>query len=164
MQKGKIFGIIGIFLLLAAGIFFYLRNGNDEHNMEEAIIEQLGLESSESIESDEPESYINLEETSGTELYDLIKEKCKIDVEDIKEYSVILQIESADLRKIIEETKNDEGIIEKLKSEDCPILKSKVEVKILEKTDPPVIEKNEELLNAIYGGLPSVFGTGGNDQ
>ena len=163
MKKGAIIVIAIVFILVTLSVFLFFRNGKDDKKtMEEAIIKQLDMEPSESIDLNEPESYINLDEdVSITELHDLIREKCNINVEEIKKSSVILEIESVDMRKIIEESKDLVQIVKKIKSEESPKLKSRVEVHILENSDTPVIEKSAELLDAVYGGLPTLFGIGG---
>lgn len=164
-SKGKILTVGVLVVVLCIGGFMFFKNGGSkEEKYEKAILEQLDLVPIEADESDGSESYIDLgDESSMIEAQKVVSERLEIHVEEIKDSSMILLIKNADLSKIVEKDSDLNKIMERLKSEDCPMKETKVEVNYKDEDGTPVIEKNAELFDAVFGGLPSAYGLGGNE-
>lgn len=162
-SKGKVLFFGVLIVILCIGGFMFFKNGeSEEKKIEEAILDQLDLQPIEAVESDESESYIDLgDESPMMEAQALISERLEIQVEEIKKSSLVLLIKNADLSKIVEGASDSYKIMEILKSEDCPMKETKVEVNYKDEDGTPVIEKNAELFDAVFGGLPSAYGLGG---
>lgn len=165
MTKGKILVVGVLVVILCIGGFIFFKNGgSEEQKVEKAILEQLDLQPTETVESDESESYIDLgNESPMMEAQALFSERLEIRVEEIKDSSLVLLVKNADFSKIVEGSSDLNKIMERLKSEDCPMKETKVEVDYKDEDGTPVIEKNAELFDAVFGGLPSAYGLGGNE-
>lgn len=156
--------LIVLVALVGVGVTFFLKSRNsDEKKISEAVLEQLNLKSTMEEESEKPESYIDL----GKESLDIqacLQERLKLEVDELKDTEVVLSIENADFAANLPKTAEPEQLMELLKSEDCPIKKSKVTVSYTKEEDRYVFDKSPELLDAVYGGSMNYYGLGGTEE